>query len=201
MERRNRVRRSAYLALTFGLLFAMLGLAAAVTSAAAQQGTATPGAGIPACPQPANATPLATPDIHAIQTVVANQRATAEATKGDEDEDEKEDKQEDEAQETAAAATASVTPVCSVTITMVDIDYNPNEFTIPADQPVLLIFQNMGKAEHDFSVQKLGIDVDADPGETETLIVNAPAGDYDFYCDEDAHAAAGMVGIMHVTKQ
>ena len=57
-------------------------------------------------------------------------------------------------------------PVCSVTIEMVDINFNPNQFTMPADQPVELMFRNDGKLPHDFTQEQLGIDVDVDAGES-----------------------------------
>jgi Cu-Zn family superoxide dismutase len=85
-----------------------------------------------------------------------------------------------------------------ITVESVDIDFNPNEFTIPANTDVTVHLPNTGAALHNFSVEELGIDVDIAPGEEQTITINAPAGTYEYYCDVPGHREAGMVGTMTV---
>ena len=36
------------------------------------------------------------------------------------------------------------------------------------------------------------------PGETQEIVVNAPAGTYEYYCNVPGHKQAGMVGTLTV---
>jgi nitrite reductase (NO-forming) len=122
---------------------------------------------------------------------------------------------------TAAPTQSSASPAASpvgaggqgqaqtrVTLEMVDIAFKPNGFTIPANTDVTITLDNTGAALHNFSVtdhknpnvKNLGISVDVNPGETKTVTVNAPAGDYYYFCNQPGHEAAGMFGTMHVVQ-
>jgi uncharacterized cupredoxin-like copper-binding protein len=57
---------------------------------------------------------------------------------------------------------------------------------------------NEGAAPHNFSIDELEIDVDIDPGAQEEVVINAPAGEYEFYCNVPGHREAGMVGTLVV---
>jgi uncharacterized cupredoxin-like copper-binding protein len=57
---------------------------------------------------------------------------------------------------------------------------------------------NTGKIQHNFSIDDLHISVMVDPGATKEVTINAPAGDYTYYCNVDAHREAGMVGTLTV---
>ena len=48
------------------------------------------------------------------------------------------------------------------------------------------------------NVKNLNISVDVAPGQTQTVTINAPAGDYYFFCNVPGHEEAGMHGMMHV---
>lgn len=87
-----------------------------------------------------------------------------------------------------------------VTITMHDIYFDPAELTIPANTPVKVVLPNQGAAVHDFSIDSLGISVTVNPGETGEVVINAPAGEYDFYCNIPGHKDAGMVGKLTVEE-
>lgn len=97
-------------------------------------------------------------------------------------------------------------PQTQVTLTMVDIAFQPTEFTIPANTDVTVTLTNSGASAHNFSVTdrknegktNLNISVDVDPGQTGTTTINAPAGDYYFFCNVPGHEATGMYGTMHV---
>lgn len=102
------------------------------------------------------------------------------------------------AADTGAPAAAAGAPAEPVTIEAVDIDWNPNEITIPANTDVTVTIPNHGASLHTFVVPDLGIDVEMASGQTQTVTINAPAGTYDFICDVPGHAAAGMVGTLTV---
>jgi glucose/arabinose dehydrogenase/plastocyanin len=89
-------------------------------------------------------------------------------------------------------------PAGPVTIEAVDIDWNPNEMTIPADTDVTVTIPNHGVTLHTFVIEALGIKVEMAPGETQEVIINAPAGTYEYICDVPGHAEAGMVGTLRV---
>ncbi len=91
-------------------------------------------------------------------------------------------------------------------IELVDIAFQPTELTIAAGQDVTVTLTNNGATMHNFSitdhnnsgVENLNISVELAPGQTQTVTVNAPAGDYYFFCSVPGHEAAGMHGTMHV---
>lgn len=92
-----------------------------------------------------------------------------------------------------------------VTVEMVDIDFNPNEFSIPADTDVTVTLPNHGQTIHNFNIDGKnnpsdpGIaSGDVQPGAETTVTVNLPAGDWYYYCSIPGHEAAGMHGIAHV---
>lgn len=87
-----------------------------------------------------------------------------------------------------------------VTVEMVAIDFNPNEFTIPANTDVLVHLPNLGQIVHNFNIDPLDVHSgDVPPGGETTVTLNAEAGDYEYYCSIPGHRAAGMVGTVHVT--
>jgi uncharacterized cupredoxin-like copper-binding protein len=106
----------------------------------------------------------------------------------------------------APQATAASGGAAQPKIELVDIAFQPNDFTIPANQDVTVTLSNTGASKHNFSitdnqnpnVKNLGISVDVAPGQTTTVTINAPAGDYYFFCNVPGHEAAGMHGTMHV---
>jgi plastocyanin len=115
----------------------------------------------------------------------------------------------------AASPIAEASPVAAaggdaaaetVTIESVDIDFIPAEVTIPADTDVTIELPNNGVTLHSFvineknneDVPNLDIYVEMAPGATEQAIVNAPAGEYYYWCDVPGHEPAGMFGTMIV---
>lgn len=79
-----------------------------------------------------------------------------------------------------------------------DIFFQPSELEIPADTDVAVLLPNLGAAPHNFAIDALGISVDIAPGETKEVTINAPAGEYEFYCNVPGHKEAGMVGTLVV---
>lgn len=84
-------------------------------------------------------------------------------------------------------------------VDFVDMAFEPSEFTIPADTDVTLTFENKGFLAHDFVIAnpKMVSEVLANGGTSE-MVVNLPAGTYEFYCAQIGHRAAGMQGTMTV---
>ncbi|MEA2527190.1 MAG: Copper binding protein plastocyanin/azurin family [Thermomicrobiales bacterium] len=109
----------------------------------------------------------------------------------------------------AATPDACATPAAAAaetTIKLVDIAFAPAEVTIPANTDVTVHLPNLGSAPHNFSitdknnpgVPNLGIDIDVAPGQSTAITINAPPGDYYFFCDVPGHEPAGMFGTLHV---
>jgi nitrite reductase (NO-forming) len=103
-----------------------------------------------------------------------------------------------EASPAAEAAQAAPAAAAPVTVVSHDIYFDPKEVTIPANTDVTVDLPNEGVTLHDFSIDALGISVSIQPGATEHVVVNAPPGDYEYYCNVPGHKEAGMVGTLHV---
>jgi plastocyanin len=144
-------------------------------AAAAPAGVTTPAA----TPTTPAATPVAQ---EAVPAVEATPAPATEATPA--------------AAEEAVAATAAT----SVEVVSYDIYFEPKEITILANTDVTFTLPNEGVTLHNFSIDELGIDIDQNPGETDEVVINAPAGTYEFYCNVPGHKAAGMVGTLIVTE-
>jgi uncharacterized cupredoxin-like copper-binding protein len=100
----------------------------------------------------------------------------------------------------ASPAATAVAAAQSVEFVAYDIYFEPEEATIPAKTDVTAVIRNDGVAPHNFSIDELGIDVDVAPGETKETVINAPAGEYEYYCNVPGHKEAGMVGTLIVTE-
>jgi uncharacterized cupredoxin-like copper-binding protein len=104
------------------------------------------------------------------------------------------------------AGDASPAGGAAITIDAEDLYFKPNLITLPANTPVTVTFTNKGQAVHNFSVtdhnnaglENLNIDVTVNPGETKTFTINAPAGDYYFFCNQPGHEQAGMRGYLNI---
>jgi plastocyanin len=83
-------------------------------------------------------------------------------------------------------------------VTAFDIYFEPKEITIPANTDVPFTLPNDGAAPHNFSIDELGISIDMAPGTTEETVINAPPGEYEYYCNVPGHKEAGMVGKLIV---
>jgi nitrite reductase (NO-forming) len=105
-------------------------------------------------------------------------------------------------------ASPGASPVAGDQVEIVshDIFFEPKEVSIPADTDVTIMLPNEGVTLHNFSITEHEnedlpfdpIDIDIDPGATEQVTINAPAGEYYFYCNVPGHEAAGMWGTLTV---
>ncbi|MGD9711597.1 MAG: cupredoxin domain-containing protein [Thermomicrobiales bacterium] len=100
------------------------------------------------------------------------------------------------AEEPAAAPAEGASD--AVEIVSLDIYFDPSEVTIPADTDVTFQLRNDGAAPHNFSIDELDISIDQAPGEAHEIVINSPAGTYEFYCNVPGHREAGMVGTLTV---
>ena len=96
-----------------------------------------------------------------------------------------------------AAQEAVVEPVDGapqVTVTAVDIDFQPETLELRAGEPVNVTVINDGEALHDFTVEEAGLHVNVDPGQSVTtgLTIDDP-GTYRAVCTVPGHEDAGMV--------
>ncbi|HWK81109.1 MAG TPA: cupredoxin domain-containing protein [Thermomicrobiales bacterium] len=80
-----------------------------------------------------------------------------------------------------------------------DIAFAPKELTIAADTDVTITITNEGVLQHDFVIDSGAIEsILLNGGDSDTVVVNLPAGTYQFYCSVPGHREAGMVGTLIV---
>lgn len=101
---------------------------------------------------------------------------------------------ETEPQETAASGSESFE------VNMADsMQFQPAEFSIPANTDVTVTLNNVGVLPHSFVVE--GTDIasqEFDGGASGDIVINLPPGTYTFYCGVPGHREAGMVGTLIV---
>ncbi|MDR7238211.1 cupredoxin domain-containing protein [Neobacillus drentensis] len=87
--------------------------------------------------------------------------------------------------------------VKSLEVELNDNYFNPNVITISNGTTTTLILKNKGKKEHTFTVEKLGIDAEVQPGKEKTITVEPKQpGTYELICRY--HFQGGMVGKVIV---
>jgi plastocyanin len=92
-------------------------------------------------------------------------------------------------------------PTLPLTIELVDMAFAPSVVTVPVGSPVQLVVANHGATTHSLKTgDESGtweVHVDVAPGETEAIVIDAPAaGEYKMFCDVAGHAEAGMGGVL-----
>jgi uncharacterized cupredoxin-like copper-binding protein len=117
------------------------------------------------------------------------------------------------------AACGAGGPSNTITVTLTDFQFIPNNFTIPAGEEITLRATNTGAVVHDFVIMKYGTTVgdnyadedkpniywmvELQPGETTSTTFDAPAdpGEYQVICGIKGHFAAGMIAKMTVVAR
>ncbi|MES1039726.1 MULTISPECIES: cupredoxin domain-containing protein [Peribacillus] len=85
----------------------------------------------------------------------------------------------------------------SIEVELNDDSFNPDVITIPNGTATTLILKNKGTKEHTFTVEKLGIDAEVQPGKEKTITVQPKQpGTYELICRY--HFQEGMVGKVMV---
>ncbi len=106
----------------------------------------------------------------------------------------------------------------TIDVQLLDVQFRPNEFTVPAGAEVTITATNYGIARHNFIIFKKGFDagehfghedepniywqIELQPGTnaTETFIAPAEPGEYQIICGAATHMEDGMVAKLIVTK-
>ncbi|MBP0726951.1 cupredoxin domain-containing protein [Bacillus sp. RG28] len=87
--------------------------------------------------------------------------------------------------------------VKAIEVKINDDYFNPNAITILNGKATPLILKNEGNKEHTFTVKKLGIDVEVQPGKEKSITVKPKMpGTYELICRY--HFEKGMVGKVIV---
>jgi len=85
----------------------------------------------------------------------------------------------------------------TIEVQLNDDYFNPKVITIPNGKMTTLILKNVGSKEHTFTVAKLNIDTEVQPGQTKTITVQPKmSGTYELTCRY--HYNEGMVGSVIV---
>ncbi len=80
-----------------------------------------------------------------------------------------------------------------------DIMFDTTEIRIPADTDSTITLENEGVLEHDLYIGEFDLGTELlGPGETDSITVNVPAGEYEYWCTVAGHREAGMEGILIV---
>ncbi|WP_342042910.1 cupredoxin domain-containing protein [Bacillus sp. OTU2372] len=97
----------------------------------------------------------------------------------------------------SGVVTQPMETVNAIEVKLNDDYFNPKVITIPNGRSTTLILKNEGRKEHTFTVEKLSIDAEVQPGKEKTITVkpNKP-GTYDLICRY--HFQEGMVGKVIV---
>jgi uncharacterized cupredoxin-like copper-binding protein len=94
----------------------------------------------------------------------------------------------------------------TIEITLRDFEFVPNDITIPANTDVVLVITNAGPTVHNLvavdyndPATPLAHSGNVKSGESVTMTVNLPPGDWFLYCDIMGHYDLDMVGWIHAT--
>lgn len=85
-----------------------------------------------------------------------------------------------------------------VTVSATEFEFDPADFSLPADTPTDVTLENKGVVEHDITVDELDLQIYAAGASSTTETVTAPAGTYTFYCSIPGHRDSGMEGTLTV---
>lgn len=104
--------------------------------------------------------------------------------------------------EASPGASPAATPAAGgeeITVTGVDIAFEEEELTIPADTDVTITLVNEGVLPHDFVIEDTDYATEViDGGQQDEITVNLEAGEYVYYCSVPGHRQAGMEGTLTV---
>lgn len=97
------------------------------------------------------------------------------------------------------ATVGSVDSPRTVLVEAGDLWFSPNEITIAAGEPTLLVLSDVGQVAHNLIVDELGLQLYVGPGiSSEISVSQLPPGSYQFYCSIFGHRRAGMYGTLTI---
>ena len=75
--------------------------------------------------------------------------------------------------------------------------FEPGRISIRAGEPITLVLKNDGKTTHNVDFASLGIDLQAEPGQSKSITVTPNrTGEFEFACTLPGHRDSGMVGKL-----
>nr|WP_281373411.1 cupredoxin domain-containing protein [Kineococcus aurantiacus] len=84
-------------------------------------------------------------------------------------------------------------------VDMVNYRFEAAQLRAGEGEPVAFRFTNDTDDSHSFTVDQLGIDVTVPSGRDRVVVLDAPAGEYEFHCSVGSHRRDGMEGRLVVT--
>lgn len=97
----------------------------------------------------------------------------------------------------SSVVTQPMETVKDIEVELDDDYFNPKVITISNGRATTVKLKNKGKKKHTFTVEKLGIDVEVQPGKEKSITVNLKnPGTYELICRYHFHE--GMVGKVIV---
>jgi plastocyanin len=148
------------------LLSAMI-VATLVVACGVPQGDTTTGTSPEASPA-AEVSPQTSPEAEALPEAEASPEASPEAT------------------EAAGAA---------VTVEADSFYFEPQQFSIPANTDVQVEVFNEADIPHTFTIEEIGIDVELQPDERQSVSINAAPGQYTYICTFHPDRMQGMMTV------
>lgn len=110
----------------------------------------------------------------------------------------------------------AASPTTDIDVTLIDFQFTPTSFTVPAGEEIMLTASNNGAVIHNFIIMELGYNVgnefddedlshvywqvEVSPGNSTETSFTAPqeTGEYEVVCSTPGHVQAGMVGTLNV---
>ena len=106
---------------------------------------------------------------------------------------------DDDTSSNGGATDGGQDPGASITLITKEFFFDPDTVTTSAGSTEIVIDNSGGVVEHDFTLDELGIEIYASPGDTVSEVVDLEAGSYEFYCSIPGHREAGMEGTLTVS--
>ena len=85
-----------------------------------------------------------------------------------------------------------------LTLTGTEYSFGPSTLKASAGRTTIR-FANKGAADHDLSIDALGVHLTEKPGKTGEATVTLTPGTYTFYCSVPGHRQSGMQGTLKVS--
>jgi plastocyanin len=100
----------------------------------------------------------------------------------------------------SSAAEPPASGATTLSIELVDVDFEPTELRVPANSEITITATNVGVAVHTFTISDLGVDTgNVISGQTVTVTFNSgPPGSHRYICSVPGHEPAGMTGTLIV---
>ena len=94
----------------------------------------------------------------------------------------------------------TIPEVKELTVLGTEYSFSPSSINVKAKDQVKITFQNIGRVNHNFIVEGLGISTKTiSAGKSDTIEFTVPtSGTYIIFCSVPGHRAAGMVGSLEV---